>query len=211
MVAYLVVGLVVLFVWIGNGDPIDGAVTAINELTRGERLTHSPADSTGLVADDPDTLWQQVPGATQESYSAARMLGSEEPRTDPATQAAICWALINESSRRGTTITALLVKAKNARNDGYYGSQMDKDPTSSNYKGSDRYATTALDPYQRELDIANQCLSGQIPDPTGGATNFDRAGEEKNPDKVAADRVASGLQLVSVPSADSDIRFWRSA
>ena len=209
-VAWIAGALVVYFLWVGQGNPVDGAVTAVNELTRGSRLTHTPADSTGLVNADPQDLADEA-GATLEQYSAARMLGSEEPHTDATTQAAICWCLINEAAKQGTSITALLVKAKNPRNNGYYGSQKDKDPDSANLGNSDRYATTALDPYQRELDIATQCLDGTIGDFTGGATNFDRAGEEKNPDKVAVNRQSEGLVLAQVDGADDGVRFWRPA
>lgn len=207
---WLIVALVVYFVWVGQGNPLDGALTAINEVTRGERLTHSPADSTGLVGASPAELADQA-GASQEAYSGARMLASEEPHTDATTQAAIAWCLINEAASQGKSVTDLLTRAKNPRNNGSYGSQKDKDPSSSNFGGSDRYATTALDPYQRELDIFQQCLDGTIGDLTGGCTQFDRAGEEAHPDKVAANRVASGSVLATVDGADSGVRFWRPA
>jgi hypothetical protein len=204
---WIVVALVA-FVWIGHGNPIDGALTAINMVTRGERLTYAAADSTGYVDADPQSLADQA-GLTQEQYSLARMLGSEEPHSSPETQAAIAWATINKAARRGISITDLLLQAKNAKNNGHYGSQKDKDPTSPNFGSSDRYATTALDPYDREGQIAQQCLDGTIPDPTGGATNYDRPAGEKNPDKVATDRGNEGLVAVDVPSADEGLRFWR--
>ena len=207
---WLLVALLVYLLWVGQGNPLDGAVTAINEVARGARLTHSPADSTGLVGDDPQALADEA-GASLEAYSGARMLASEEPHTDATTQAAIAWCLINEASRRGSSVTDLLTRAKNPRNEGHYGSQKDKDPSSPNFGHSDRYATTALDPYQRELDIFTQCLDGTIADLTGGCTQFDRAGEELHPDRVAANRVAAGSVLASVAGTDSGVRFWRPA
>ncbi len=179
-------------------------------VTRGERLTHSPADSNGLVDGDPLVLADEA-GLTEEQYSLARMLGSEEPHSDPETQAAIAWATINKAARRGISITSLLLQAKNPKNNGHYGSQKDKDPDSANFGASDRYATTALDPYDREGQIAQQCLDGTIPDPTGGATNYDRPDGEKHPDEVAASRASEGLVAVDVPSAASGLRFWRPA
>lgn len=210
MWTYVIAGAVLYFVFLGDGNPVDGAVTAINELSRGSRLTHAPADAQGFVDADPEELANEA-GLTEEGYSLARMIASEEPDSDTNTQAAIALCTINEARRRGTSITSLLLRAKNPKNNGYYGSQMDKDPTSSNYKGSDRYATTALDPYQREGDIAEQCLDGTISDFTGGCTGFDRAGEEKHPDRVAQSRVNSGLVEASVDGVDSGIRFWRPA
>lgn len=94
MPAWLLVAVVVFLLYVGQGNPVDGFVTAINELTRGERLTHSPADSTGLVAGTPEDVADES-GLSQEVYSLARMLASEEPHTDPTTQAAIAWCTIN--------------------------------------------------------------------------------------------------------------------
>lgn len=210
MPIWLLAAVVVYFIWVGQGNPLDGAVTALNELVRGARLTHAPADATGLVPGDPQILADQA-GLSLEQYSLARMLGSEEPHTDPTTQAAIAWCTINEAVRRGVSVTALLLRAKNPRNTGSYGSQKDKDPDSPNFGSSDRYATTALDPYEREGSIATQCLDGTIGDLTGGATQFDRAGEEKHPDVVAANRIASGSVAVAVAGTDSGVRFWRPA
>jgi hypothetical protein len=205
---YIAAAIVVYFFWVGQGNPLDGAVTAINELTRGERLTHSPADSTGLVDGTPADLADEA-GLSVEAYSLARMIGSEEPHTDPTTQAAIAWCTINAAARAGSSITSLLIRAKNPRNNGSYGSQKDKDPDSANFGHSDRYATTALDPYDREGGIAEQCLDGTIADLTGGCTQFDRAGEEAHPEQVAANRIASGSVLASVAGTDSGVRFWR--
>jgi hypothetical protein len=207
---WIIAAVVVYFLWVGQGNPLDGALTAINELVRGSRLTHAPADSTGLVNEAPGDLADEA-GLSQEAYSLARMLASEEGQADATTQAAVAWCTINEANRRGSSITSLLVRAKNPRNNGSYGSQKDKDPDSANLGGSDRYASTALDPYDREGTIASQCLDGTIPDLTGGATQFDRAAGEANPDKVAATRVASGSTLVAVAGADEGLRFWRPA
>lgn len=210
MPAIWIVVALVAFIWIGHGNPIDGALTALNMVTRGERLTYAPADSAGYVDADPQSLAAEA-GLTDEQYSLARMLASEEPHSSPETQAAIAWATINKAARSGISITALLLRAKNPKNNGHYGSQKDKDPDSANVGKSDRYATTALDPYDREGQIASQCLDGTIADPTGGATNYDRPAGESHPDTVATDRMNEGLQLVDVPSADEGLRFWRPA
>ena len=203
----LAVALVV-FTLVGKGNPIEGVVTAINEATRGPRLTYSPADPQGLVVDDPQTLAEES-GYSLEAYAAGRMLASEESTSNTTTQAAVVWALINEAARRGKGVADLLLNAKNPHNRGNFGTQKDKDPASANYGNSDRYASTAQDPYDRDCKIAQQCMSGEIPDLTGGATNFDRSAGEKNPDQVAANRRSSGLTEVAVEGADPGLRFWR--
>ncbi len=198
----------VLFTLVGRGDPVDGIMTAINEVSRGPRLTHAPADALGFVADDPGDLAEEA-GYSLEAYAAGRMLASEESTSDTTTQAAVVWALLNKATRSGKSIADVLLQAKNPANRGHFGSQKDKDPASANFGDSDRFASTAQDPYDRDCKIAQQCMSGEIPDLTGGATNFDRPAGEKNPDKVAADRTSSGLEEVAVEGASEGLRFWR--
>ena len=201
--------LVVWFLKVGEGNPLDGALTLLNEIVRGERLTHAPADATGVVDVSPDDL-AETAGLSLEEYSLARMIASEEPHADNATKAAIAWCTVNEANRRGQSITELLVWAKNPAHNGLYGSQQDKDPSSPNFHGSDRYATTALDPYDGEGQIARGVLTNQIGDLTGGCQQFDRPAQEKNPDKVASNRMASGASPVEVPGVDPGLRFWRT-
>lgn len=207
---WIIVAAVAVFALLGNGDPVDGVITAINQATRGPRLTHSPADAAGLVVDDPQALADEA-GYSLEAYAAGRMLASEEGTSDTTTQAAVVWALLNKASRSGKGIADVLLAAKNPRNRNHFGSQKDKDPDSSNFGKSDRYASTAIDPYDRDCLIVQQCMNGTIPDFTGGATNYDRPDGEKNPAQVAADRVASGLEAVDVLGADAGLRFWRPA
>lgn len=206
----LFIGAVVLLALLGDGNPIDGALSGFAMLTRGPRLTHSPADITGMVVDDPRDLADES-GYSLEAYAAGRMLSSEEGTSDTTTQAAVVWSLINHARRSGKTVSEVLLAAKNPRNKGHFGSQKDKDPNSPNVGRSDRYASTALDPYDRDCQIAQQCLDGTLADFTGGATNYDRPDGEKHPDQVAADRLASGLVAVDVPGTSEGLRFWRPA
>jgi len=210
MAIWLVALVAAYVLFLGRGNPLDGALTALTQIVRGKRLTRTPADSTGFVDAEPGDLAEEA-GMSLEAYAAARMIASEEGQQDPTTQAAIVWCLINKARRSGTSIVSLLTRAKNPRNAGYFGSQKDKDPDSANYGNSDRYASTALDPYTRDGKIAEDCLSGAIPDFTGGATNYDRPAGEKNPAQVAANRVSSGLELVAVDGAADSLRFWRPA
>lgn len=192
-----------------NNDPIDGAIGFLQSLTRGRRLTHAVADDTGVVEADPGDLASQA-GLTLDQYALARTISSEEGDSDNVTQGAVAWATLNEANRRGVSVAQLVLKAKNPAHDGLFGSQGDKDPASPNFHHSDRYCSTALDPYDQEGQIACAVLAGTIADITGGATKYDRPGLEKNPDKIAANRAAEGLQLVNVPGVDDGIRFWRA-
>ncbi len=71
------------------------------------------------------------------------------------------------------------------------------------------YASTANDPYEGDIAIAQGILTGSIPDMTGGADQFDRPSGEANPDAVAANRIASGSHEVTVAGIDDGgIRFW---
>jgi hypothetical protein len=207
---WIIAAAAVLFTIMGRGNPVEGIVTAIQEATRGPRLTHSPADAQGYVADEPQDLADEA-GYSLEAYSAGRMLASEEGTSDTTTQAAVVHALLNKAARSGKSLFELLTAAKNPSNRGHFGSQKDKDPSSPNFGKSDRYASTAQDPYDRDCKIAQQCMSGEIPDFTGGATNYDRPAGESNPDRVAADRQSSGLEAVEVAGADAGLRFWRPA
>lgn len=208
---WLVVAAVVFFLFYGDSGVLSGVSTLLNEIVRGKRLTNAPADDEGFVAEDPGELATEAGASSTESYSGARMIASENPHQDNATKAAIAHCLINEAARRGESITRLLTRAKNPKNDGHYGSQKDLDPSSPNFNGSDRYASTRTDPYQGELDIMEGCLDGSIPDLTNGCTNFDEPSGEKDPNKIAANRVASGLVEVSVEGAAEQLRFWRPA
>lgn len=206
-ILWVIVAGAVFLTLLGKGNPIEGAVTAINEASRGARLTYSPADASGLVNDDPQDLANES-GYSLEVYAVGRMLSSEEGRSDANTQAAIVHATINQAAKSGKGLADLLLAAKNPRNRFHFGSQKDKDPNSANVGNSDRYASTALDPYERDCRLVQECMDGTIPDFTGGATNYDRPAGESNPDKIAANRRSSGLELVDVPGADPGLRFW---
>lgn len=199
--------IVLLFALVGDGNPIEGGLTLFNEITRGKRLTHATYGADGVVNIPPDDL-ATAAGAELEEYSLARMISSEEGQANNATKAAVAWAMVNYARRAAKSITAILVRAKNANHSGYYGTQRDIDQQSSNFNKSDRYASTANDPYQGDLDIARGILNGTIEDFTGGAIQFDRAASETNPDKVAEDRMNEGRTQVFPEGVDPGLRFW---
>jgi hypothetical protein len=191
------------------GD-LNQIVDALTSIGRGSRLTRAPYDTTtGLVPGSPSSL-ADAAGLDVETYSLARVIASEEGRSSVATKIAVGWAVKNYCDKHGRSITTQVTNAVTPSHSGRYGTQRDLEEGTPKYNASDRYCSTALDPYDQEAAIAAGILDGSIPDPTDGADQFDRPAGEKDPDQVAANRIASGAELVDVPGT-SGLRFWRSA
>jgi hypothetical protein len=193
----------------GGGDPIQGVSDTIARITRGSKLTRAPYDpETGVVPGTPDDLAEES-GLDPQAYALARMLSSEEGSSENLVKASVCWATINQAARTGQTIVQLVTHALTPSHSGFFGTQKDIEEGTPLFGSSDRYASTALDPYDGDGQIAMGCLNGSIPDYTSGATHFDRPGGEKHPDRVAADRAGEGLQPFPVLGIDPNkLRFW---
>lgn len=199
------------------GD-VTQTLDAITSLGRGSRLTRAPYDTdTGVVPGAPADL-AAAAGLDQEAYSLARAIASEEGHSDTTIKLAVAWAIKNYADRHGRSITSLVTRANNPAHDGSYGTQSDiqselaDGSANPKYKHSDRYCSTALDPYEQEGQIAAGVLDGSLADITGGADQFDRPAGERDPDQVAQNRINAGAELVDVPGIDgSAIRFWRTA
>lgn len=188
----------------------DGFWDIITSIQKGARVTHAPySKTTGVVPGSPDSL-AAIAGVDVDVYSLARALASEEGNSSAATQVAVAHAINNHASGAGKSITALVVYAKLASHRGFYGTQRNIEVGTDGYNGSDRYCSTAQDPYAGHLEVARGVLDGTFPDITNGADQFDRPSGESNPDAVAANREASGSELAEVEGVDDgDIRFWR--
>jgi len=218
VVWWLFGGLVVAWWLIGSNDeggPLGYARQLIDSgvdlVTRGNRLTHAPYDtSTGVVPGDPQSLADSTT-LDLESYSLARAISSEEGRSDDGTKLAVGWAIKNRADASSGSITSLVTKAKEPSHSGYYGTQRNIDSSTAGYNGSDRYCSTGNDPYDGDGQIALAIQNGQLPDPTGGAQYFDVPAFDDDSDQVAANRAASGLVQVDVPGARSGLRFWAPA
>jgi len=221
MRTYLIVGIALGAVaWLLFGDRdapgVIGDVRqlfndALDGIIRGERATRCSYDkTTGVVPCDPTSLADQA-GQSLEVYSLARAVASEEGRSSSAVKALVAHAINNEARRRGSSITALVTRAKLPAHNGMYGTQRNIEEGTAGYDGSDRYCSTAQDPYSGDLEIAAGVLDGTIPDLTGGATQFDRPSGESDPDRVAQNRMNAGSELV--PGIEDltgdDLRFWR--
>jgi hypothetical protein len=196
------------------GDLSQGLNDALNAIVKGSRLTRASYDkTTGVVPGTPEEL-ADLAGLDVEAYSLARLIASEEGRSSNSVKAAVAWAVLNHATNSGKSVTALLTHAKLAAHSGSYGTQRNIEEGTPGYNGSDRYASTAADPYEGDGAIAAAVIAGQLADPTNGAEYFDRPAGESDPDKIAANRAASGLVLADVFGVDADadgIRFWRAA
>lgn len=188
----------------------DGLWDIFNSITKGRRVTNAPySKTTGVVPGHPDDL-AATAGVDVEVYSLARVIASEEGLSSVATQAAVGWSVRNHASNASKSITALLTAAKYGPHAGYYGTQRNIEVGTSGYNGSDRYASTANDPYAGHVQVAAGVLDGSIEDFTGGADQFDRPAGEKDPAAVAANRAASGSEEVDLSDyVDEGLRFWR--
>ncbi len=193
------------------GDVRQMFLDAVSGIARGSRATLCPYDkTTGVVPCDPHQLARDA-GVDDETYALARGISSEEGTSTSSTKALAAWAIKNEAMRRGSSIFSLVTRAKLGSHSGRYGTQRNIEVGTDGYNGSDRYISTAQDPYDGDISIAAGVLDGSIPDATGGATQFDRPSGESDPDAVAAKRVAAGSEEVQGLDdlVDGDLRFWR--
>lgn len=141
-----------------------------------------------------------------EVYALARAIASEQGSLNATAGLGIGFAIRNHARRLGKTIAATV--APNG-----WGSQ-----------SGGGYVSTAREPAAKHTALAAEVLMPNAFDITGGAEHFDSpraqrallakgaAGYVKTPEQVAQARVASGLELVTLPNVDPDaLRFWRRA
>jgi hypothetical protein len=214
-----------LAAWWFFGDDEPGGVIAdlrqvfadaVNGITQGRRLTHAPYDhTTGVAPGDPDALAAQA-GATLDEYALARNIASEHGNSSAAVQALVAHATNNEAAAEGVSVARLLLRAKNSAHTGKFGTQKDLERLVTASDGtqvhpSDRYASTAQDPYEGHLAVARGVLSGAIPDLTGGATQYDDRSGLRDPDALAAKREGEGKERVEGLDEliGDDLEFWR--
>jgi hypothetical protein len=190
---WLMLAVVALLLVAGGGDPTLGIEQLLAGITRGARVTSSTYDpDTRAVLERPADLASDA-GTDLDTYSLARMIASENGRDSNLIQTAVAWAAANYAEGEGMSISDVLILG------GHYGDQV-----------RNHYASTRLDPYEGHVAIAEGVLDGTIPDPTGGATNFDAPRGLSDPDAVALKRARVGLVQASIPGIDPTyMRFWR--
>lgn len=164
------------------------------------------ANAAGYVEADPSSI-AAAHGVSLNVEALARMMVSEVGSKEAA-QIAVGWAARNMASKRGESISKLLLRSKGVA-DGHFGWQ----------KTGGRYASTRLPSTPASRALATKVLAGSIKDPTGGAVQFDapeaqdklvasgEAGYNKTAAEVAASRAADGKVAVMVPGV-STVRFW---
>lgn len=167
--------------------------------------------ATAAAAADPAAAALEA-GVTRRVYALGRVIASEAGSRPELEQIAVAWVVVNEADRRygkkdGVPDVERLILAP----DGAFGAQNVGKFVSSRLEGKDSHRA-----------LAKQILSGAMPDPTGGATQFDSpraqralvargtSGYTKTPEQVADARRSEGKALVIVPGIDPDqLRFWR--
>jgi spore germination cell wall hydrolase CwlJ-like protein len=161
-------------------------------------------------------LMRKKPGPTdprsttpQEVEALARVMQSEAGGEPKAIQVAVGYATINLSNARNVSIWEL---ARGTADE--WGGQ-----GSGGRRVSSRVPATA-----KMTELARAVLSGDEPDPTGGAIQFDSPRAQRalmvkmpelyktSPEQVAANRRSTGLELVLLPGIPEErFRMWRQA
>lgn len=191
------------------GDIRQAVNSAVNLVAKGNRLTHAPYDTTtGVVPGTPQALADQS-GYDLETYALARAIASEEGRSSDFVKLCTGWAIRNRANAGGGSIVSLVTRAKYIPHSGLFGTQRNIEDGTPGYNGSDRYCSTANDPYDGDAQIAYAIQTGTLPDPTGGAQYFDRPAGDDNAAQTAANRAAAGLELAQIDGLPASIRFWR--
>lgn len=150
-----------------------------------------------------------ISSTPEEVEALGRAIASEAGGEPRVIQAAVGYAVLHESLKRSTSIWRLVRGTADA-----WG------PQGSGGRG---YVSSRLAPSAAHLELARLVLSGDEPDPTGGATQFDspraqRAllarntpGYTKTPEQVAAARIADGKEKVLLPGVPEErFRMWRA-
>ena len=162
--ALLIVAAVLWWAYSGE-TPVDSAVSLVNALddasTRGPRLTTTSQADDGQVHVSPDDLAAQAAevlgrDVATDALILSRVIRSERSKGGSELEAAcIGWVCMNDALAHGWSLAYTAIGP-----DGLCGRQ----------KGW-RYAS-GRDSYQRDLEIAEEILAGDIEDPTGGAQHF---------------------------------------
>jgi hypothetical protein len=213
-VLLLVGALILAGVQSGAADDVLGAITGRGG--RVGRTTH--VNDLGVVEDDPEVLAASA-ALDDVTYSLARMISSVEGGSPLAEKVAVGWAAWNAHGRNLPTV--LTVGKGDA--DEHYKAQGYRYTSGPGVTAkAAAYASTAQDPHEDDVKIAQGIIDGGIADPTGGATNFFRPGLQdkqfaagtvsRDGAAVIAEWTAGGLAAVDVPGIDpGELAFFKKA
>jgi hypothetical protein len=155
---FLIIGLAALLWWLTTGDiPLISALQ--NILGRGRRLSATTMDEDGTVTDSEDDLVAAAGkllgrDVSEDAYTLARIADSEHPSSSIREKAAIMQVCVNDAQTHGWSILQAATSGKG------YGHQ------------SGRRYSTARDPYEATLILAEALLAGEVANETRGATHF---------------------------------------
>lgn len=161
-----------LLLW-GGGLLLTGGLAAYVELRRrgmlaagfpsfvsDRKVTNAEAGQDGWVR-TPPALLASTAGRDVETYTLARFVGSEWASGNFVEKLAIAWSILNEARRRSWSLLRMATYTRKYGDQGLYGSQE-----------HGRFASTARDPSEKDIYIADGIKSGAFRDPTHGATKF---------------------------------------
>ena len=169
-------------------------------------------DALGVVRADPVAL-AATAGVSLDVYALASMGVSEEAGKG---MVAVMWAARNNAQRAGEAIHAMLLRGGKrdeskkfvpSVSNGFFGRQK-----------THKYADTSKAPTKAAIELAAKVIARQVPDPTGGATQWDAPKVQaaahardpktyKTPEEIA-ERRSKTSKLVMVDGVP-DTRFWR--
>lgn len=157
-------------------------------VTRGKRLTVSTTTD-GAVRERPELLVAEAArtlgrDVDPEAYALARMIRSEAGSRGVREKAAIGFVALNDA--RSHSWSVLETVTKHRRRTFTFGEQ----------SGGGRYST-ARDPYENDLALAEAILAAEVEDETRGATKF------------VHERSMGGVQAGSGSFADLVVRWGR--
>lgn len=195
----------------GVVDDVLGTITG-----RGGRVgPHASPNGLGIIEEDPEAL-AAAAGLDLTTYALARMISSEEGTSALPYKVAVGWAAWNTF---GPGVADGLLAGKGDA-DGHFKAQAYRWTSAPGVtSAAGAYASTAQDPHEDDVKIAQGIIGGTVPDPTGGATNFFRPGLQdkeyaagkvsRDGATVLADWHAGGLSVVPVPGVADDLVFLR--
>jgi hypothetical protein len=156
----------------------------------------------------PDALAAAL-GIEPNRYAMARVIMSEVGGLPVAAWYGVGWAIRNEAAHRGWSVLKLVTRATVKQSDGSIATVDGLD----GFFGTQphRYCSSAQDATDDAVAVADDVLSGNVDDPTGGARQWDspNAFAALGETDDTAKREAAGLHPVYLPGVSSgSLRFW---
>lgn len=154
----LVLGLTLALWWLMTGDvPVLDLLRSF--VGRGKRLTSTALDDDGNIPESPEALAGEASrvlgrDVDVDAYTLARIADSEHPTASLREKAAIMRVALNDAAAHGWSVGYTATVGKG------YGRQ------------SGRRYSTARDPYEQTLVLAEAVMAGAVADETRGSTHF---------------------------------------